>query len=42
MLLSFNEEIQYILKNIVTYFIFIKVLIFQDSASHAIVFAGDA
>lgn len=41
MLLPFNGEIQYALKNIVNYFIFIDVLIFQDSEGHALVFVGD-
>lgn len=40
-LLPFNREIQYVLKYIVNYFIFIDVLIFQDSEGHAIIFIGD-
>lgn len=40
MLLSFNREIQYVLKNMVNYFVFIKVLIFQNSEGHMIVLEG--
>lgn len=40
--LQFNGEIMYVLKNLIKYSIFIKVLILQDSEGHGRVFVGVA